>query len=314
MSWKAGTGLPAPIPNQSPSAGIGFRAVSVRADPNVPGRVYATSLSFSIGPLPQFQGLFRSDDGGATLIQLRNDFVPSSIAGGLNVTVDSSTGDVFVANFMNQGKLVVFRNANFNSSEELASQVANIAVDQQHPGTIYVSLANGSILRSGDGGRTLSQYVKLPTVASLIAAGDGGVIHANQNAFATDGFAFKFDSEGSLTYGTYFGSGQTTVSAAAVTANGNLLLAGSTSAGLSLANAIQPAYGGAIDGFFAELDSMGGLVSSTYLGGTGSDKIDTLTVLPGGSILAAGVSKSPDFPTQASALGSGDTLILRFTP
>lgn len=310
VSWNPASGLP-PTVNLSPSA-VEIRSVyQVLADPEVSGRAYVVSASrCNIGPCGNFGNLFQSDDGGLTLHGLTGVFLSDFAS--LHLAVDPATGDVYAIGFGGQGKLVVFRHADFSAPTPLADHAVAIAFDPRQAGTTYLSLDDGSIVTSNDGGLTWgSPMVKLPAAAPLLAVGDGGVIHASQPTNALDGFAFKYDRLGNLVYGTYFGSGRTTVSAAALAPNGNLLLAGSTTAGIPLANALQPDFGGATDGFVAELDAAGGLLSSTYLGGTGADQIDSLAVLPDGSVLAAGTSKSVDFPARASALGTGDALILR---
>jgi hypothetical protein len=102
------------------------------------------------------------------------------------------------------------------------------------------------------------------------------------------------------------------VKSAAVAPNGHLFLAGSTGAGLPVANAIQADYGGSADAFLAEFDPAGALVSSTYLGGAGNEEIDSLQVLADGSILAVGTS-APG-PVVPLLFGSPNAMLWRIAP
>ena len=106
--------------------------------------------------------------------------------------------------------------------------------------------------------------------------------------------------------------GATTTNASAVDSGGNLWLAGRTGPGFPVVNASQPQIGGATDGFLAEFDESGTLLSSTYLGGSGDDRIDSLVPQNDGSVIVFGTTSSSDFPvTQASPFGSGTLFIAR---
>jgi hypothetical protein len=282
--WNGGWGAPLPPQITDGSGQLSNKAVAAVVDGSVAGRVYVLSDQSCIGFCGDHYTLSRSDDGGVTWSFLNYSFTP---------LVDPSTGDVFAAN-LPKGQITVFRAGNFGAPELLDSpgNVISMAFDPENPGTVYVSLDTGGIFRSSDGGRSFQYVATLPTPGA-IAIGDGGVIHATQNAHVNDGFGFKFDASGNIVYGTYFGGGQTLVKAAAVAPNGHLFIAGSTGPGLPLANAIQPEIGGGTDGFLAELDSSGTLVSSTYLGGPDNDEIDSITVLADGSVFAVGTVVSP---------------------
>jgi hypothetical protein len=297
---------PALPPQMTDGSGqLATRAVSVTADPSVAGRIYVLALTSCIGFCPVEGTLARSDDGGATFTLLKYVFTPQ---------IDPATGDTYALN-LPAGQLTVFRNGNLDAPEVLNSpgHIISMAFDPRNPGTLYVSLDTGDIFSSSDGGRDFQSLVTLPAPANIVV-GDGGVIHASQPAHATDGFAFQYDHLGNVVYGTYLGGGLTIVKAAALAPNGHFFLAGYTGAGLPIANAIQPVFGGATDGFLAEFDPSGTLVNSTYLGGSGRDEIDSITVLPDGSVLAIGTSASADLAKQASALGNGNTMIWRIQP
>jgi hypothetical protein len=300
--WNGGWG--APLPPQIPdgSGELSNKAVSATVDGSVAGRVYVLSDQSCIGFCGDHYSLSRSDDGGVTWAILNYSFIPQ---------VDPSTGDVYAPN-VPAGQITVFRAGNFDAPELLSSpgNIVSMAFDPENPGTLYVSLDTGGIFRSSDGGNSFQYLVTLPTTGTL-AIGDGGVIHATQNAHSNDGFAFKFDASGNIAYGTYFGGGQTFVKAAAVAPNGHLFIAGTTGPGLPLANAIQPVLGGGTDGFLAELDASGALVSSTYLGGPDNDEIDSITVLADGSVFAVGSVVSPGV---SQGLTIQKTILWRIAP
>ncbi|HLG95502.1 MAG TPA: hypothetical protein VKX49_04230 [Bryobacteraceae bacterium] len=288
-----------PLPPQMPdgSGQLSNKAVSVVVD-GTAGRVYVLALTSCIGFCPLVYTLSRSGDGGATFTFLNQAFVPQ---------IDPSTGDVFELN-VPAGQITVFRSGNFDAPEILNSpgRVLSMAFDPENPGTIYVSVDTGGIFQSTDGGQTFQVLATLPKPSSVLAVGDGQVIHAGQPAGSVDGFAFRFDAMGNVVYGTYFGGGTTRIKAAALAPNGHIFLAGSTGPGLPLANPIQSAFGGGnTDAFLAELDAAGSLISSTYLGGPADEEIDSIRILTDGSILAVGstVTPIPDtYPTPVSAL------------
>jgi photosystem II stability/assembly factor-like uncharacterized protein len=298
-SWKQDNNgwappLGTPYPGGSPSAVLSDKAVGVFVDGSTPGRVYVLAETSCTGFCPVTYTLSRSNNGGATFDFLNDSFfdvgtVPPA------VYVDPSTGDVFTPSIP-AGKITVFRGGNFSAPQVLNSpgNILAMAFDPEKPGSLYVSIDNGALLQSTDGGNSFQSLVTLPSAAAKLAVGDGKVIHVSQVADSTDGVAFKIDSLGNISYGTYFGSGSTTVKAAALAPNGHLFIAGSTGPGIPLANAIQPTFGGGgADAFLAEFDASGTLVSSTYLGGPLNEEINSLTVLADGSILAIGATLNP---------------------
>ncbi len=136
-----------------------------------------------------------------------------------------------------------------------------------------------------------------------------------------DGFVARLDSGGAaLEVATYLGgTGRDLITPVAMSAAGNLYLAGETnSADFPLADPIQAAYGGGLgDGWAAVLDSSAGqLLFSTYLGGGGADGVSRVAVDAGGGLQLTGVTWSPDFPTavplQPALNGPFDTFLVKF--
>ncbi len=105
------------------------------------------------------------------------------------------------------------------------------------------------------------------------------------------------------------GSGAEEGRAVAVDAQGNVYITGTTlSNNFPSAGAPQPNYGGPASGnfgdaFVAKLNPAGDqLIYMTYLGGSGADIGEAITVDADGSVYVTGMTESPNFPTTAGAL------------
>lgn len=154
-----------------------------------------------------------------------------------------------------------------------------------------------------------------------LAVGSGGVWVAGETFSPNlagaplgggDAFALRFNANGEQQFaGLYGGDGEDAAYAAALAPDGSLVLAGDTqSAALPDASG---QYGGDTDAFWMRLSASGDLQSSGYLGGSGLDSGMALAVLPDGSALIAGGSRSPVFPLgaaqSASSLGGQDAFL-----
>ena len=128
-----------------------------------------------------------------------------------------------------------------------------------------------------------------------------------------DAFVTKLDAAGSaLVYSTYLGgSSYDEGYHITVDADGNAYVGGWTSsAHFPTVNPFQADLRGEGDGFVTKLNASGSaLVYSTYLGGSGSDRVRDLAVDPAGNAYVVGWTDSADFPTvnpfQASFGGGG---------
>lgn len=92
-----------------------------------------------------------------------------------------------------------------------------------------------------------------------------------------DAFMVKFDSTGKRLWGTYFGGEYDDIAFSTKVKGDNILMAGRMSSEdfTMSSNAHQKDFGGGDDdGFFVEFNKSGGLVYSTYYGGTGDDAIN----------------------------------------
>ena len=120
-----------------------------------------------------------------------------------------------------------------------------------------------------------------------------------------DAFVTKLNSAGSgLVYSTYLGSGTTGVDydggrGIAIDAAGNAYLAGVAMANdFPTVNAVQPSFGGSIDGFATKLNSAGFPVYSTYIGGNDRDEARALAIDSAGNLYLTGYADSLNFPVH----------------
>ncbi len=123
-----------------------------------------------------------------------------------------------------------------------------------------------------------------------------------------DAFVAKFDSAGRLLYSTYLGgSGGEEGMAIAVDAAGDAFVTGqTTSADFPTLDAFQSKSGGGQDAFLTELSPAGGLLYSTYLGGSGTENTGenctSIAVDSSDDVYLAGRTSSTNFPTTSNAL------------
>ncbi len=118
----------------------------------------------------------------------------------------------------------------------------------------------------------------------------------------SDAFVTRFENGVEWTsISTYLG-GSGDESATGVNA-GRMIVAGyTTSADFPTVNAFQPVPGGGEDGFITAISSaVAGpdyLLHSSYLGGSGDDRVLGMTVDLWGEVLAVGSTSSPDYPSE----------------
>jgi len=171
-------------------------------------------------------------------------------------------------------------------------QALGIAVDSA--GNAYVT------------GYTFS--TNFPTASPLQAAFGGSI---------RDGFVAKVSAVGSLLYSTYLGgSGDDYGSGITVDSSGNAYVTGATdSTNFPTVSPLQAAFGGAQDAFVAKVSAGGGLLYSTYLGGSGADVGHGIAVDSAGNAYVAGETFSTNFPTasplQAAFGGARDAFIAK---
>ena len=114
-----------------------------------------------------------------------------------------------------------------------------------------------------------------------------------------DVYVAKVNSTGQGIYISYLGgTGDDRAFGIAVDAsNCPIVVGGTYSSNFPISNAVQARFGGGRDAFIAKLNSAGtGLIFSTYLGGSGLDSANAVTVDTQGNIYVAGETTSPGFP------------------
>src|ERR1035437_7769994 len=129
-------------------------------------------------------------------------------------------------------------------------------------------------------------------------------VSATLAGLGNDAFIAKVNPTGTtyLYAGFVGGSGDDFAYGLALDANNNLWIAGGTSSTtfpLSRTGA-QRTLAGGYDAFVSEFDPNGGLLYSSYLGGTGDDFAFGLAMDAAGNVYAAGSTVSTDFPGTAS--------------
>jgi hypothetical protein len=142
----------------------------------------------------------------------------------------------------------------------------------------------------------------------------------------TDAFVSRLDARGAvLVFSTYLGGANLERNQRedlAIDKNGNVVITGETSSSdfPTTPGAFDTTYNGGADAFVTRLKADGSsLQTSTYLGGTSSDYVQSVTVDPSGSVTVAGYTDSSDFPTTSGAYdqtynGNKDAFVARFNP
>ncbi len=140
---------------------------------------------------------------------------------------------------------------------------------------------------------------------------------ASQNGFVVK---FNIDADPKMLFSTYLGGDKRDLpTALAVDSQQRAHVAGFTdSEDFPMSGDTMQAFNrGDGDGFFSIIDTVaGGLVYSTYLGGTKGDWISGLTIAAPGTVFVTGLTASEDFPIkgipyQGKLAGGGDAFLTR---
>ena len=147
---------------------------------------------------------------------------------------------------------------------------------------------------------------------------NGAITCLSTKAFGVDAFVVRVDASGAtLGYCRFIGGvGVDIGNGIATDAAGNVWFVGSTtSVNLPVHAALQPVRGGRADGFVGKLDTLGGVIYLTYLGGADTDEVFAVAVDAVGNAHVAGATRSVDFPTisplQPALGGRSDAFVAK---
>jgi Beta-propeller repeat len=178
--------------------------------------------------------------------------------------------------------------------------------EYDHARTLVIDPVIASSTYLGGSGIDAATSVAVDGAGNIYAAGwtDSTDLPA-LNAFlpqgsGVDAFIAKWNGSGSLLYCTYLGgSGDDRVLGMAVDNAGNVYVTGATaSTDFPTMTPLQAKLDGSKNAFVAKLNSTGGLVYSTYLGGSGSDSGNAIAVDSMGNVTVIGDTASNNFPLQ----------------
>jgi hypothetical protein len=134
-----------------------------------------------------------------------------------------------------------------------------------------------------------------------------------------DAFVAKLNPAGSaLLFSTYWGGGgHDSATSIALDPAGQSYIGGETeSSNFPTRVPFQSSYRGNKDGFLFKINVLGNVSFSTYVGGSGEDRLTAVAVSPAFTPYAAGCTASANFPTrnpqQAARSGGQDAFVLRF--
>ncbi len=205
-----------------------------------------------------------------------------------------------------------------HASGSVGFRVADFAAE--HPLVIDPTLVYSTYL--GDSGQEEGQSIAVDEEGFIYVTGQTDSLSfplanplqpVNVNASA-EAFIFKLDpASNTLIYSTYLGGDDWEIgSAIAVDAYGNAYVTGETASfNFPVTGHLQPVFGTVFDAFVVKVDAGGGLVFSTYLGGSDWDFGAGIAVDPVTEhVVVAGTTASVDFPVvdawQGSLAGSFD--------
>jgi len=275
------------VPGFSPSlfdAANGF-VTKLNAAGSAP--VFSTYIGTSNG-VDMLNGLALDNAGQAVVVGWTVSASYPTTAGAYDRTFTgaSNTHEAFVTKLNGSGTAYVFSTFLGGSQSDDAT---GVALDAQ--GKVYVT------------GRTLSG--DFPVSAGAFDAS----FDASLGNY-WDGFVCRLSADGAaLEYGTYFGgSNHEEPYGIAVGAGGQAVVCGYTSSSgfPATSGACDASYNGGQDAFLLTLAADGrSLLYATFLGASGTDLANAVTVNPSGQAVVVGATDGAAFPTTSGAYDTG---------
>ena len=199
-----------------------------------------------------------------------------------------------------EGEFPTTSNASWTS--ETGSGIFVTALNAGGTGLLYSGILGGNFYSEGRGiavDSSRNAYVTgstdfIPVVNAFQPSYGGG---------SSDAFVTKISPAGDrLIYSTYFGGqGGERGSGIAVDSSGDAYIGGLTSGTIATTrNAFRKTKPGGWDGFIIKLNPSGGLLYSSYIGGSGVEDLWAVAVDQYRTAYVAGVTVSPDFPLYGS--------------
>lgn len=277
------------------------------------GNVYVTGVTGS-NDFPVDGTLFGSNAGDTDVFVTKfsasgGTLIYSTYLGGGNtdggegIAVDSS-GNVYITGFTASSDFPVASALFKSPAGDFDAFVTKL--DASGSGLVYSTYLGGNgydrgygIAVDASGNACISGFTEskdFPVTASALFG---------NNAGDADAFVTKLSPSGNdLVYSTYLGgNGYDFSRGIAVDIFGNACITGSTSSSdFPTASALFGSNAGDTDAFVTKLNALGSsLIYSTYLGGSGGDGGNGITIDTSGNAYITGETQSNDFPT-ASAL------------
>ena len=191
-----------------------------------------------------------------------------------NSTLNSNSGDAFLAKFDPNGKLLYSTYLGGSKTDRIDS----VAVDGNQ--NVYVAGFTNSL--------------DFPTKNAYQPSNKAG---------SYNGFLAKFDSNGKLIFSTYIGgTGIDEAQAIAVNSSGYCYVTGQTgSQDFILKNPWNKTYGGNTDNFIAEYSPTGELLFSSFFGGNNYDTVKSITLDSNNNFFITGETSSTTLPVTSDA-------------
>ncbi len=169
------------------------------------------------------------------------------------------------------------------------------------------------------GGFTAS--TNFPVTAGALRTRPTGATNRFTGRFPLDAFVTRLTADGSALVASTLlgGDGEDQAIDLALLSNGQIALGGSTTSSNFPVTLGATQIGGGVDGFLAVLSPDGGtLLQSRYLGGSGRDSVEGISVSAGNLVHVAGLTSSTNFPVvaalQATNAGAIDAFVAGWQP